>query len=1038
MLSRLIVGGTVLSLFALAAALYMLRPAPAQLLSAPAGMSAAQIEHSPQVSRASEPPQYTPHEATSDEPEAGQGSPSRDVAAMLASAEANVPKLAPEAKISAALVELIESETTLDNQPKTLIKKTYSYARVDDNQRVQVYLEVADLSLDTLNQLAGLGLAVEITNQSMQMIQGWLPLDAVRQVASLDIVQRVALPRYATVNSGSRLTEGDAILLGDKLRELGLSGNSVKIGVISDGANNRQDAVATGDLPEGITSYGVCTRRDGDRSQCDSGYTCNEGTAMMEIIHDIAPEATLAMGAVSTSLEFIQRVDDLANDFGADVIVDDLGFLFEPYFADGDLAQAVAAVADRVVYVSSAGNFAHRHYEADFLESSSFHNFGRTAESTSDETMGVLIGPDGYLVTVLQWNDEYGASSNDYDLLLFDEAEENLLTASRLPQTGSGDPLEAFCYHNPSDETIRANLLVGRFSGEARRIEMMVFGADMAQQYVVEAGSTFGHSAVPAAISVAAINATEPGNDEVTFYSSLGPARIDFPRREDRMKPDLAAIDGVSVTGAGGFPSEFFGTSAAAPHVAAIAALLIESAPDASAATIKSALTRGAVDLGTPGDDNTSGAGRVDAEASQRLLTDNSQSDADGDGVPDLEDAFPEDPSESVDTDSDGIGNNADSDDDGDGVVDTEDAFPLDATETIDSDADGIGDNADTDDVNAINVGRAYLITNSSSANVSELHVINATETAAEFTGTLYAGTGEQLGSTRVALSDVPVSPRGRLILTASDLETRFGIEPWQGPAMLEVFSDTRFEVMIRLTSQSGFVSNTNCVAEQTIHNLDGTGSDRPFVRLINTNTTRLLGITGTMRDVNGEVIGEAGQLLRASLAPKEQVWITREELVGIFGAWDGVASLEIQSEDGLKLLNLNLVNGETFFNFSCFERAESTAMPVSIADVTGIWEGVGERQRGPRANSCENDINLVAEITPDGTFRGRGNLVDAGIIAAAEALTFDGGLLLFGLMDNSGGFVAGFTGVFTSPSNLLIYYRDTDDCLAAFEMKPR
>jgi len=72
--------------------------------------------------------------------------------------------------------------------------------------------------------------------------------------------------------------------------------------------------------------------------------------------------------------------------------------------------------------------------------------------------------------------------------------------------------------------------------------------------------------------------------------------------------------------------------------------------------------------------------------------------DDDGDGVPDLADAFPLDPSESLDTDNDGLGNNTDEDDDGDDVPDQADAFPLDGTETIDTDSDGIGNNTDNDD----------------------------------------------------------------------------------------------------------------------------------------------------------------------------------------------------------------------------------------------------------------------------------------------------------------------------------------------------
>ncbi len=78
----------------------------------------------------------------------------------------------------------------------------------------------------------------------------------------------------------------------------------------------------------------------------------------------------------------------------------------------------------------------------------------------------------------------------------------------------------------------------------------------------------------------------------------------------------------------------------------------------------------------------------------------NADTDDDGDGVADSADAFPLDSSESVDTDDDGTGNNADTDDDGDGVEDSTDAFPLDSTESVDTDGDGTGNNADTDDDN--------------------------------------------------------------------------------------------------------------------------------------------------------------------------------------------------------------------------------------------------------------------------------------------------------------------------------------------------
>ena len=76
---------------------------------------------------------------------------------------------------------------------------------------------------------------------------------------------------------------------------------------------------------------------------------------------------------------------------------------------------------------------------------------------------------------------------------------------------------------------------------------------------------------------------------------------------------------------------------------------------------------------------------------------DNSDPDVDGDGRPNAEDAFPRDASEWVDTDQDGLGNNADPDDDDDGVDDGQDAFPLDDRGAVDSDGDGLPNQWETD-----------------------------------------------------------------------------------------------------------------------------------------------------------------------------------------------------------------------------------------------------------------------------------------------------------------------------------------------------
>ena len=136
-------------------------------------------------------------------------------------------------------------------------------------------------------------------------------------------------------------------------------------------------------------------------------------------------------------------------------------------------------------------------------------------------------------------------------------------------------------------------------------------------------GGITQHEAVPGVLAVGAVPVSDPGNDDIVDYSDQGPSRIYFPTEETRMKPDVVASTCVSVTGSGGFPKIFCGTSAAAPHVAGIAALLVEAQrladPTKTKKQVADAVTRiirdTAIDLGPKGHDNQTGYGRADALA---------------------------------------------------------------------------------------------------------------------------------------------------------------------------------------------------------------------------------------------------------------------------------------------------------------------------------------------------------------------------------------------------------------------------------------
>src|SRR5262249_12070116 len=178
------------------------------------------------------------------------------------------------------------------------------------------------------------------------------------------------------------------------------------------------------------------------------------------------------------------------------------------------------------------------------------HDF---AAGAGDPFNGVVVPGGGTLTCILQWNDPFGAAADDYDLVLLD-ANLNVVAQSVDPQVGAQDPIEAVAVVNQTKTDQLANVLIQRFAGPPRRPEPFCLGAS-AMEHDTATGSIFGHAALPSVVTVGAVDVRDPGLDDVEFFSSHGPARIDFPRLETRAKPDLVAFDGVAISNAGGFPA---------------------------------------------------------------------------------------------------------------------------------------------------------------------------------------------------------------------------------------------------------------------------------------------------------------------------------------------------------------------------------------------------------------------------------------------------------------------------------------------------
>jgi subtilisin family serine protease len=473
--------------------------------------------------------------------------------------------------------------------------------------KLLVYVDCDPLGVEQIEALAHAGLTVDGVDFGLGRVRGSIDDVLLDRVAQFSWVHAVRPVDEAVVRVGSTTTEGDIAGQADLLRIQGLDGRGVVVGVISDGIDHVADAQRSGDLPN-VTVPSSCPRGSGD-----------EGTALLEIVHDVAPGARLLFAGPQDSFEMIQAVQCLTA-AGADVIVDDLGFFAEPYFQDGPVAAAVLhAVQAGVSYHSSAGNEARQHLEQDFVATpnSTLHDF---AGGAGDNTNTVVVPPGATLTCILEWNDPFGASANDYDLFLLDQ-NMRVIAVSDDPQVGAQDPIEAISVVNVSNTNALAQLAIDRFGNSAaRRLEVFCLGAS-SLEHVTPTGSIIGHPALDQVVSVAAIDVADPGLDEVESFSSRGPARIDFPARVDRVKPDLAGFDGVSISNAGGFPDcppfcAFFGTSAASPHTAGVAALILQKNPSMTPLAVQVALRKGAVDIGPVGSDNASGFGRLDAVAS--------------------------------------------------------------------------------------------------------------------------------------------------------------------------------------------------------------------------------------------------------------------------------------------------------------------------------------------------------------------------------------------------------------------------------------
>jgi uncharacterized repeat protein (TIGR01451 family) len=510
-------------------------------------------------------------------------------------------------------------------------------------------------------------LGAVVTGEAGVMVSALLPvseISAANALTSLDF----AAPSPSEASIGAVTSQGDVAMGSDIVRStLGYDGAGVTVGVISNSYNNLGGAakdVSTGDLPGAGNPNGFTTPVNVIQDDPSGGD--DEGRAMLQIVHDVAPGANLAFATGELGqANFANNIVKLKN-AGAKVIVDDLGYFDEPFFQDGVIAQAVETVAaSGVDYFSAAANNADDSYQAAFNPGTTYAQgyfgkafYGGVAQNFAtsgpeNDFDSITIKKNGEVEIGLQWESPYaslgdaGGATSDLDIYLINPSNHSLspngtIVASSTNDNIGHDPIEYFDYTNTTGSTQNLELMIVKYAGTTPGlIKYVDFNKDSSLVTDTEAAASasstvVGHANVVQMTAVGAADYTKTpafgvSPPVVEPFSSLGGTPILYAHNGTLLaaplipqQPNIVAPDGVSTTFfdrplANGFFA-FFGTSAAAPHAAAVAALMLQADPTLTLAQIQSAMDTTATSFGTPAPNFETGYGLLNADAAMNSL----------------------------------------------------------------------------------------------------------------------------------------------------------------------------------------------------------------------------------------------------------------------------------------------------------------------------------------------------------------------------------------------------------------------------------
>ena len=488
---------------------------------------------------------------------------------------------------------------------------------------------------------AGLSISSSVRLAPFCVIEGWVAPESLSQIAAVAGVKHVVLPTYAVhprlkgaiavpaaSSTGAIDINGVQIMrAGQFVAQTGTTGVGAKVGVQSGGISNLKTIQSRGELPA------VQVVQPADGSSSPPG---DEGTALLEEIHAVAPGAALTYCGPSTYVEYTSCLSQMVA-AGATILVDDIIFAQQDLLSsDSSEVQAVEQILTQnpsVALFTAAGNYNGSYWEGDYspVALSSLGLPPLTCPSggatQTDYYVAQFGGDPSQLLTLQQatgvpitfaWADPPNQNASKFDVYWVNSAnsaQSGCLAAGAakdnlISQTVNFTAMSYTVYIATPDATP-----AGKF------LKLWIGGDGLTSLSKSTSGSVVTPQAYAnGAVTVGAVNGSDGVGDKIESFSSLGPVTLAFPQPTQVQVPLLVAPDGINVDAAGTyfagslFPDgNFYGTSAAAPNAAGVAALIRGAFPALNASQLVAALTAGATQLGSVTPDGTFGYGRVDA-----------------------------------------------------------------------------------------------------------------------------------------------------------------------------------------------------------------------------------------------------------------------------------------------------------------------------------------------------------------------------------------------------------------------------------------